>query len=107
MSRILKDAEMMYFVQELQNTPAGARYRRAWDQAQRALKAVYSINAESTSSEFAKDAVRRLYIARAEEASLALSVLVKLHRWPVEAQAHEQFTFRPPGSASPRRRTDP
>ena len=107
MSRTRKDKEMVHFIAELQHTPAGIRYRKAWDEAQKALKAVYRINGESGATEAARDAMRRMYIARQEQASLALGVLVQTYQWPYEAEAAENFTYQPPARASRQRRTAP
>ena len=100
MSRILRDPEMIFFLNELQQRPSGRRFRKAWEQAQLALKAI----AHSPSDKL--DAARRLYIQKSDEASAALANLESLYQWPPEAQAAREFTYLPPGSVRRRSRRD-
>jgi hypothetical protein len=99
MSRILKDKEMTYFLTELQHTPEGVRYRKAWDMRQRALKNIYGAATEAD-----RDIARRQYIANADQATLALGVVTKVHGWPKDAQFEPSFTYRRPRAIQARNR---
>lgn len=98
---------MVQFISDLQHTPAGIRYRKAWDAAQRALKSIMRMQSMEDVNVDLLNAVRRDYIARMDKASLALGVLSETYAWPREAHFVSTFTYQPPARGAPRRRTEP
>lgn len=94
---------MKKFVRELQDTPAGRRYRRAWREMTdlgRHLKYWKG----GTDAERAE--VQRIYIKCCEEASTALDVLNRIYAWP-EVYPAAVVNYQPPSRGSRRSPTKP
>lgn len=104
---MLNDPEMARFLTELQHTPIGRRYRKAWETAQEALKALARMRSESSTNIALREGVRRRYIAASDQASLALGRLTELYGWPADARFKPDFTYQPRGRASPQPRKEP
>src|SRR5271156_5831675 len=96
MARMLKDPEMVYFLAELQHTPAGRSYRRAWNNMISALRNMQSLRGESQ----VLDLNRRAYAEASREASVALDVLTQTYSWPLPfpegALLNGETIYRPP-----------
>jgi len=106
MARMLKDPEMVYFLAELQHTPAGRSYRRAWNSMISALRNMQNLKGESR----VLDMNRRAYAEASKQASTALDVLRQTYGWPEPFAAVEgqpSFTYQPPERASPQPRKAP
>lgn len=79
-SRLLKDPDMKFFAENLQDRHAGRNYSRAWREAEHCLRQIRL--ADSDNDTAALDRWRRAYMKAIEECSHRLSVLIAVHRWP-------------------------
>lgn len=86
-SRMLRDPELLYFTRELQHTPAGRRYRKAWNEM---AQAAAFINTKPTDLHGA----RLRYIDACQTCTIALDALHALYNWP-EAPMDLEFQFTP------------
>ena len=101
----MDDEDLRAFTRELQHTPAGRRYRKAWNGIGVAGKNLCRLDntigiVEGTEDE--RRALQRAYIQACEEASIALDVLNRLYGWP-EVTPELGFRYQPPPLQSPRR----
>ena len=97
MSRMLDDVELRLFTRELQHTPSGRRYLKAWNAigvAGKNLARLDNTVGIVEGSEDERRSLQRAYIEACENASLALDVLNQLYGWPDVSPARS-FTFRP------------
>jgi|SRR5271166_5412055 len=111
MSGVVDDPEIKYFMRELQHTPAGEAYRRAWGRMFKAAGNIKRLFASGENDGPLLHFNRRAYAEASREASVALDVLNRLHSWPEEAPSTRfdsgLFTYRPPLRVPPRSRKDP
>lgn len=98
------DPEIMRFQRELQHTPAGRSYRRAWAMMVSARRNMEGLKGES----HVLNMNRRAYAEAAHEASTALDVLRQLYNWPDPLPSKPpEFIYQPPARAQPQPRKDP
>ena len=97
-SKLMKDADMVYFLGELQNTPLGARYRKAWDSKIELSRTIQKLCrcALSTSQALQLADVRLRYLRACDQASEALGQLTEIYGWPADSKFDRTFKYQPP-----------
>lgn len=92
-----KDPDMQRFISDLQDTGPGIRWRRAWAEMQRCVRAIKDVDKISTpQTRHAHILVlQRRYMAASELASDYLDELSLVHAWPPDATAQLLFTWAP------------
>lgn len=107
---LFKDPDFKRFQVELQHTPAGLRFRRAWNDMHRACKLMGTPTFSGRGSQLLDvkvDHYQREYIKASERASDAVYELTVLFNWPTESQSLATFTWKPTSRALRQRRNGP
>lgn len=89
-----RDPDFKRFNTELQDTDAGLRWRRAWNDMHRALKLIPAPGTGPQPLHVAEH-YRREYLKASERASDALSELARRFDWPKAARAPSTFMWQP------------
>jgi hypothetical protein len=99
MSKLLSDADFKRFHRELQHTPAGRRYRKAWHQMaviHNQIRRLDTDFAAVTEYQSERRGLQLVYQAMSNEASACLEVLNRIYAWPEVAQVSPTWKYSPP-----------
>lgn len=99
MAKMLDDADIQYFMRELEHTPVGKRYLNAWQTTRIAPKKIGILvrrrrlgQISPALAEMLMGHWRRLYIAYCNRTTTALEELTEIHSWPPESVVGKSFT---------------
>lgn len=106
---ITKDPDMKRFLRELNNSPAGTRWRIAWYEMQRCVKAIRELDRNTTAALKGAHllALQRNYITASELASRHLDELSLVHQWPPASTAEVRYRYVPIAQSRRRYRKAP